>query len=107
MTDIRSLYGAPFLFLATLVMVAGAVTYLYVHQPVQRLVVLGLGMTATWLIAGGGSALFWHGRQASWMTQPANGLQLALQYVMYWAAMLALILLPMLIIVIRRATAKG
>ncbi len=105
-TDIRSVYGAPFLVMATLVLIMGACSYILVEPTDLRYIILATGLTVAWLIAGLGSATFWNGRQAAWMVLPANGLQLAGQYTLMWLVMVILILLPLLVAAIRRRHGK-
>ena len=106
-TDIRSVYGAPFLVMATLVLIIGACSYILVDQTDLRYFILATGLTVAWLIAGLGSATFWHERQSAWMELPANGFQLVGQYTLIWLVMVLLILLPLLIATIRRVGVKS
>ena len=97
LTDIRSTYGAPYLLFSTLIAMSGAALYILLPRKSWRFAALAISFTSCWLVIAVGSATYWHGRQESWMSTPANGLNLARGYALAWALMLALMCLPLLV----------
>jgi hypothetical protein len=97
-TDIRSIYGAPYLAVTTLFAALGACLYLILQNEKHRLWSLSVCLTLVWAFAALGSATYWHGRQASWSGEIVNGYQLAAEYAAFWVLMLLLMMLPPLLI---------
>jgi hypothetical protein len=94
-TDIRSVYGATFLALATLFAVSGACLYLVLPRLSWRLAALVVCLTLTWLAVILCSATFWHGLPDRGTGEILNGWRLAGGYALGWLAMLGLMLLPL------------
>ncbi|MCL4561590.1 MAG: hypothetical protein M1281_13380 [Chloroflexi bacterium] len=105
-TNIRSVYGAPFLAAATLVEIAGVIGYMLLARPAWRISALALAMTLVWAISTLGSATFWHNRPFWIGSGTGNGYQIAAQYAGYWAVMLLVMLLPFAAVWLWRAMKK-
>ena len=73
-TNIRSTYGAPYLLFSTLIAMSGAALYILLPRKSWRFAALAVCFTSCWLVIAVGSATYWHGRQESWMSAPADGL---------------------------------
>jgi hypothetical protein len=106
-TDIRSVYGASFLYICTLLGMTGSALYILLSDKSSRLMALAVCFTLAWGVMTFATATFWDGRQEKWMETPADGLRLAAGYALAWVVMLALMFLPTMVGKLGRRTAKA
>lgn len=106
LTDIRSVYGLPFLIASALLAIVGGISYILIPNSSKRTLVLAVSATLVWLILAVGSATFWHDRPLRSGIGLGNGYQIAAQYTGYWAIMLGLMLLPVAFRWVRKFSRK-
>jgi hypothetical protein len=100
---IEASYGLPYLLVSTIALAAGALIYMLSARTWPRALTLLMGLTLAWASATAATATYWHERQASWMTAPGNEVAIARGSAIGWAVLVALILAPALLGLVRRS----
>jgi hypothetical protein len=96
-------YEALYMAVSSLILAAGALAYMRSARTWQRTLALLSGATLSWAVATVYLANYWHGRQEDWMPRPGNGYEIARWSATGWGALLALILAPALLTLLRRS----
>lgn len=101
--EVHRPYPAPFLSLASLCLGGGALAYMRSDTEAHLMLSLLGGLTASWLVSTVGLAAYWHGRQPQQMSAPFHWWGTASPMAMAWVVVAAILLMPVLLSLLRRA----
>jgi hypothetical protein len=93
----------PFVAGSAMVLAGGALAYVRSSQTCPRVLSLVSGTSLSWIVAMAGRAVYEEGLQAPWMVGAGNTYLVASGMVIGWGILLALILAPVLLDLLRRS----
>jgi hypothetical protein len=93
----------PYVAVLGVILAIGALAYMRSSRTWQRALTLLLGMTLTWTAATVYLAIYWHGRQEFWMREPGTGYETARGMLIALGVLVALMLAPALLGLLRRS----
>lgn len=96
-TEIRSSFGAPYLGLATLAMLGGALAFMSLPTIKGRALALVWFLTLTFVIMGAGAGLYWDRFPDRWTGEIRGAWWAVQQQLICWAALFTALFFPLLL----------
>jgi len=97
-------YAAPYLAASAVILAVGALAYVRSVRTPQRALALLMAMTLAWGVTTVGMAIYWHGRQEHWMTEPGHWYGVVQGMVIAWGVLAGLTFAPALLSLLRRGS---
>jgi len=101
--EVPSSHSMPFLAGSAMILAGGALAYARSSQTWPRILSLVSGTSLSWIVAMTGRAVTEEGLQAPWMVGPGNTYLVANGMVVGWGILLALMLAPLILALLRHS----